>query len=487
MNFTSVDLTLSSFVARRAFPGASALIADSTGVLHTVAVGRLTYDPSSPLVDVTSTLFDIASLTKVTATTTVAMLLYQWGALKLDEKIAEAFGPEFTATDVRKASITVADLLTHSAGLPPDPTPACYCTPQFACPETLAHPPSERKLTFSCQSQVLAQLNAQTLDRPPRAKFVYSDISMLLLKFVLGRLARPYVSPSELRPDCTASERHGPSVAPPDEAVIAGIDQCYFGAFARKFIFRKLARTARAHSPLLTRGTRSRQRPLDGKLGGTLDETLDGTLGGTLDASTGRAAARAPFMGFLPPAPLWAFVAPTWNDTAEGFPGECVEPYRERVLQGEVSDGNAFSLGGVAGHAGVFASAPSLHGLMHELLFAPEASPATETVLGINRTTARLFTTVVNSSFSSRALGWDTNQPGGYLGCGRMPAATFTHTGYTGTLLCGDPQTRGGLITVLLTNRVYPHADAQSSQAIHEARQAFNNAVLDAVVGGGVR
>ena len=96
----------------------------------------------------------------------------------------------------------------------------------------------------------------------------------------------------------------------------------------------------------------------------------------------------------------------------------------------------------------------------------------------MNATTARLFTTIANASKSSRALGWDTNA-GAYRGCGNFSDATFTHTGYTGTLLCADP-TRG-LAAVLLTNRVYPRADERSSKAVHVARQAFSNAVLAAV------
>ena len=52
-------------------------------------------------------------------------------------------------------------------------------------------------------------------------------------------------------------------------------------------------------------------------------------------------------MGFRLPQALWARAAPTWNDTVTGFPGECVAPFRERELQGEVSDGNAYALGGV--------------------------------------------------------------------------------------------------------------------------------------------
>ena len=145
-----------------------------------------------------------------------------------------------------------------------------------------------------------------------------------------------------------------------------------------------------------------------------------------------------------------------------------------------MSDGNAFSLGGVAGHAGVFADVGPLHALLGQLLFAP-AAPGTRAGIGVNDTTARLFTRVANASFSSRALGWDTNAPGSYRGCGRMSAATFTHTGYTGTQICADPERE--LVTVLLTNRVYPRASNESIAAIHTARARFNRAVREVVDG----
>ena len=148
-----------------------------------------------------------------------------------------------------------------------------------------------------------------------------------------------------------------------------------------------------------------------------------------------------------------------------------------------MSDGNAFALGGVAGHAGLFATVRQLHSLLHQLLFAPNAPARAPAVSarGVNATTARLFTRVANASFSSRALGWDTNQPGGYLGCGALSAQTFTHTGYTGTLICADRGTRNGLLTILLTNRVYPRADERSEERIAEARRKFSNAVLAAL------
>ena len=121
---------------------------------------------------------------------------------------------------------------------------------------------------------------------------------------------------------------------------------------------------------------------------------------------------------------------------------------------------------------GLFASAGQIYNLMREILFPPGAG-----VLGIDPATIELFTTVHNASRSTRALGWDTDS----VLCGNMSARTFTHTGYTGTMICADPVTRGGLLTVLLTNRVYPKADEASEERIHQARVRFSNAVLAAV------
>ena len=119
------------------------------------------------------------------------MLLYQSGDLPLDTKLAALFGPSFVAADLRKANVTVQHLLTHSAGLPPDPTdPGSYCTPKFACPETRDVPAPRRSATFSCQSKVLSAVNAQPLARPPGEKYVYSDLSMITLMFAIGRTAR---------------------------------------------------------------------------------------------------------------------------------------------------------------------------------------------------------------------------------------------------------------------------------------------------------
>eukprot|EP01092_Planopodium_desertum_P015796 TRINITY_DN852_c0_g3_i1.p1 TRINITY_DN852_c0_g3~~TRINITY_DN852_c0_g3_i1.p1 ORF type:complete len:132 (-),score=5.66 TRINITY_DN852_c0_g3_i1:529-924(-) len=96
----------------------------------------------------------------------------------------------------------------------------------------------------------------------------------------------------------------------------------------------------------------------------------------------------------------------------------------------------------------------------------------------LNSTTTTFFTTEYNHSQSSRALGWNTNDPtvfdqGWNNSCGNLSAQTFMHLGFTGTEMCADPVNK--IITILLTNRVYPN---DSNTKIQLVRQLFNQAVM---------
>eukprot|EP01104_Vermistella_antarctica_P020718 TRINITY_DN8989_c0_g1_i1.p1 TRINITY_DN8989_c0_g1~~TRINITY_DN8989_c0_g1_i1.p1 ORF type:complete len:489 (+),score=103.89 TRINITY_DN8989_c0_g1_i1:140-1606(+) len=164
---------------------------------------------------------------------------------------------------------------------------------------------------------------------------------------------------------------------------------------------------------------------------------------------------------FLPPREDWAAIPPTWNDTT----------YMHEVMQGTVSDGNAYALGGISGHAGIFSNAPDMFTFMTRLMYASEDDKF------LNATTVKYFTTEYNHSQSSRALGWNTNDPtvfdeGWNTTCGTLSPLTFTHIGFTGTQLCGDPTRQ--LFTVFLTNRVYPD---EFNFKIEKYRRNFNSAV----------
>src|SRR5437588_5260703 len=107
---------LSRGCEQRAFPGAAFAVARNGATVLQGAVGRFTYEEISE--DVTlSTVFDIASVTKVVATTSMAMLLFERGRLSLRQPVVELL-PDFEQRDQRRRLVTVEMLLAHSSGLP---------------------------------------------------------------------------------------------------------------------------------------------------------------------------------------------------------------------------------------------------------------------------------------------------------------------------------------------------------------------------------
>ncbi len=145
------------------------------------------------------------------------------------------------------------------------------------------------------------------------------------------------------------------------------------------------------------------------------------------------------------------------------------DEWRGRLLRGEVDDRNAYALGGVAGHAGLFGTAHGVGSLARRLMQGLEGD---ESALGVTPGTLRTFVTRVAVPGSSRALGWDTMLPTSSCGSRLSPRA-FGHTGFTGTSLWIDPERR--FYAVLLANRVHPKpGDAAEILAV---RQAFHDAV----------
>jgi CubicO group peptidase (beta-lactamase class C family) len=149
---------------------------------------------------------------------------------------------------------------------------------------------------------------------------------------------------------------------------------------------------------------------------------------------------------YLPPAAWLPRIAPTERDA-----------WRGRVLRGEVHDENASWLGGVSGHAGLFAAAGDLL-TFGEWLLARHGGRASGPVSpSLSQGVVREFTRrqeVVPGS--SRALGWDTPSAGGSAG-GLLSPTSFGHTGFTGTSIWIDPARE--LVVVLLSNRVHPTRD----------------------------
>ncbi len=346
----AVDAVVRDAVAARAFPGAVLAIGRRGTLAHLRAFGKLGYDADAAAV-APDTIYDLASLTKVIVTTTLAMQLVDEGRLDLDARVSE-FLPAFTGGG--KEKVTLRQLLTHSGGL-------VWWAPLYK--------DTKGKAAY------VERIVGMDLAYPPGTKAVYSDLGLILLGDVVERLGG-----------------------------------------------KALADLARER--------------VTGPLG--MSDTL-----------------------YQPPAALVPRIAPTEND-----------PWRGRVLRGEVHDENAFALGGVAPHAGLFGSAPDL-ARFATMLLDEGRGPGRRLV---SRATVELFTERAGVPLASRALGWDTpanetgvrsSTPGehGYTAAGSLLSArSFGHTGFTGTSMWMDPERE--LYVILLTNRVHPTRENRAILAV---------------------
>jgi beta-N-acetylhexosaminidase len=164
---------------------------------------------------------------------------------------------------------------------------------------------------------------------------------------------------------------------------------------------------------------------------------------------------------FNPPRKLWPTIAPTELDL----------DFRKRLMQGEVHDENAWAMGGVSGHAGLFSTAGDTAIFAQMILNGG--------IYGhqrlLSRATIQEFTARQAIGEAARTLGWDVvTQPsssGHYFSSG-----SFGHTGFTGTSIWIDPER--GLFVVLLTNRVNP---TRANEQIRQLRPAVHDAVLQAL------
>lgn len=344
-------------ITARVFPAASIEVGTADEVLWTEAFGTLTYEALARSTTI-ETVFDLASLTKVVATVTIAMRLVDRGVVQLDSPVRSWVAGWQNAD---RQATTIRDLLEHCAGLP-------AWMPLFE--------------TCTSRTEFVAALDRCTLEYEPRTASLYSDLDFILLGCAL-------------------------------EA--AG--------------------------------------------GATLDQQLTRILHDVLGDSGATA------LTYRPPADWLERIAPTRVDSRRG-----------RLLVGDVADDNAWALGGVAGHAGLFGTAGAL-GQFARAVMASLRGDENGTRQLARQATMRTFVTPSAVPESSRALGWDTMRPTSSCG-GRMSPDAFGHTGFTGTSLWIDP--RVGLYVVLLTNRVHPRAGA--AEPIQQVRRAVHDAVIDALL-----
>jgi serine-type D-Ala-D-Ala carboxypeptidase len=382
--FSSAFSVLEEGIIQRTFPAASIAVTLKDELLALKSFGTFVYEANpdvhkanpegAPLLArfarsgsfealSPATLFDVASLTKPVATTTMAAVLYERGLLELDSPIIGTL-PEFrSGRDTRRAQITSRMLLTHSSGLP-----------------------AYEKLFLKAHARdELLQSALQTpLTADPGTRTEYSDLGFIILGLALERLSQEALD-----------------------------------VFCQREVFGPLAMTNTTFNPSKTIRT---------TIPPTADEREE-----AVDASKPRST------------------------------------FRNRVIQGEVQDENAWVLGGVAGHAGLFSTAEDLAQFAYAMLQggAPILRPETLALFTRRESTP---------AGTSRALGWDTpsnpSQSGKYFG-----PNSYGHLGYTGTSLWIDPDRQ--LSITLLTNRTWPDC---SNQAIKQVRPKFHDAIIEALI-----
>jgi len=336
-------------VEQRAFPGAALAVTLGDELVALKAVGRFTYDAGSPEVT-PDTIFDLASVSKIIATTPMAMILYQRGLLDLDTPV-QAIVPEFAGADARRAEVSIRMLLAHCSGLP------AY-VPLFEQANT-----RDALLLAACRVP---------LEAAPGERTEYSDIGFIIVGEALTGLAGEPLD-----------------------------------SFCQREIFGPLSM---AHT-------------------------------------------------CFNPGPAWKpHIPPTADDRR----------FRHGIVQGEVHDENAWVMGGVAGHAGVFAPALDVARFAHALLRGggPILRPPTLDAFAQRQDTPL---------GSPRALGFDVpsqpSQSGRYFS-----ARSLGHLGFTGTSLWMDRER--GLGVTLLSNRTWPD---RGSRAIQRIRPAVHDAAIQAL------
>jgi len=149
-----------------------------------------------------------------------------------------------------------------------------------------------------------------------------------------------------------------------------------------------------------------------------------------------------------------------------------VTPPRGYPLKGEVHDENAYALGGIAGHAGLFSTAADLSIFAQMMLSGGTYDGAHI----MSEPTVALFT---RRTAGHRALGWDTADGDGPAGI-HMGERAYGHTGFTGTSLWIDPDR--DLFVILLTNRVHAARARRPAKVIADVRADLADAAVLSVV-----
>lgn len=162
-DFTEVDNLILNGIINKYFPGAGLLVGDDKNIIYEKYYGGFTYDANDEGVTEIS-MYDIASLTKVIATTSAVMKLYDKGLIDLDAKVSK-YLPEFAVNG--KENITVRNLLLHNSGLKAWMPFNQFCT---------------------SRQDVIDTIMNTVLEYETGTTFVYSDLNFITLGLVVEKI-----------------------------------------------------------------------------------------------------------------------------------------------------------------------------------------------------------------------------------------------------------------------------------------------------------
>ena len=205
-NMLEIDRVVRQAIGDSAFPGAQLAVGVDGRLVYAKAFGTMTYDPVSPEITMRS-LFDLASLTKVFATTAATMMLVERGEIQLDDPVGK-YLPQFTEGE--KSAITIRHLMTHTSGFPPFRRFFLFC---------------------SSAKQALDSIYATPLVATPGDTTIYSDLGMItmgkLVEQVTGQKLNEYVGRELYEPLGMSSTMFKPPAALQERVVPTEFDSLW--------------------------------------------------------------------------------------------------------------------------------------------------------------------------------------------------------------------------------------------------------------------
>lgn len=370
----AIDSLVADAIQKKAIPGCQVLVAKNNQIVFNKSYGTIAGEGTAAVTN--QTYYDLASVTKVSATTVSIMKLVEEGKVDIDKTIGD-YLPWVKGN--AKASITLRDLLLHQAGL--------YPYIKFY----------ERLLNAD------GSLNSQLVTNSPDA----THQQMISPNKFLANYWIDTIQQQILRSPVTASGKY----------IYSDNDFIFLGNIVEKVTGMNLHEYA----------TKVFYQPL----------AMSST-------------------GFLP------LQRTSLNNIAAT---ELDNYFRKELVQGTVHDEGASTMGGIAGHAGLFSNATDLAKLYLMLL----NNGSYEGKQYLQPATIQTYTSY-NSAISRRGLGFDKpekdnkNLKEPYPSKSVSPS-TFGHTGFTGTCVWADPEHQ--LLYIFLSNRVFPTRDNKAFSSLN--------------------